>query len=414
MNIIQLFKLSFEALKERRLRVSLTTLMVVMGASLIVALNGTGNGFTNFVNDQFSTLGANVLILSPRGENLEMDIRLADEIAILSGVDDVIPYIQQISTVDFLGEEQTSIVVGVKQTKLPLLFPTLSFDVGTFVSESDSIGVLLGNEIARSSAQEGTILGQTLKVQFVTYEGQKPATVQRAFVVRGVLSYIGSGIIPVDQIVFISTSAANSLFEREGKFDGIYVVTENPDVNGEVEEQVREKYGGDITVVSPQVIADVIQQITGGIYLFINVVAMVSLLVASVGIITTIHTSMMERIKEIGLLKALGFTKRLILGLFLCEAMIIGILGGSIGVGFGVVLSNGMSFLLRSGLEFPGAGAIPGGPGGGGFVLQIIPAFNPWNLIVTWMLCIGLSMAAGFYPSWSASQLRPVEALRHE
>lgn len=404
MNIFQLFSLSFEALKERRLRASLTILMVIMGASLIVALNGTGNGFSAFVNDQFSLLGANILILSPRGENIEMDLLLADEISKFSGVESVIPYIQQISSIVSQGEEQTSVTVGVEQTKLPLLFPTLSFEVGTFVSESDSIGIILGSEVVRSSDQDRifTNLGQTVKIIHQIYEEQRIVPVQRSFVVRGILNYIGSGVVPVDQMVFVSTSAANSLFDRGGNFDGIYVVTENPDFNEEVRLRIEEIYGSDMIIISPQTIADTIQQISASVYLFINVVAMVSLLVASVGIVTTIQTSMMERIREIGLLKAIGFNRRLILSLFLCEAMIIGILGGSLGVVLGVGLSHGLSVFLGTSLRFEN------------FSLQLVPVIDPQNLLFTGILCVALSMISGFYPSWRASQLNPVVALRHE
>ena len=412
MNILQLFSLSFEALRERRLRAGLTTLMVIMGASLIVALSGTGNGFTNFINDQFRSLGANVLILSPRGENIEIDLALADEIARLEGVEEVAPYIQQLSSITSQGVEQTAIVVGVEQSKLVLLFPTISYDSGTVVSESDSIGIVLGNEVARSYDQSENFagLGQTVKVTYQTYEALRPVAKERSFVVRGVLDYIGSGIVPADQMVFISTSAAKNLFKRGGNLDGLYVVTENADVNEEVRQRLVGRYGSDIVIISPQMLSNMIQQISGSVYLFINVIAMVSLLVASVGIVTTLQTSVMERIKEIGLLKALGFTERLILGLFLCEAMIVGILGGGIGIVLGIGLSHGMSLLLGSSFQMDAVAA----EGGRGFSMSLIPSFDPWNLVSTWLLCVTLSMISGFYPSWRASRLDPVVALRHE
>jgi putative ABC transport system permease protein len=411
MNVFQLFDLSFEALRERRLRAGLTTLMVVMGASLIVALNGTGNGFANFVNNQFSSLGANVLIVSPRGENIDIDTALANQIRKIEGVSDVILYIQQISTIVTQGEAQTSIIIGAEQTKLPLLFPTMSFESGTFVSDTDSVGIILGNEVAKSSDSTQTLtpLGQTVNIKYQMYEGQKIVTIQRSFVVRGVLKYIGSGIVPADQIVFISTSAAKNLFKRGVNYDGLYVVTENPDLNKAVLNKIRDRYGNDIIVFSPQLISDMIQQVTSSIYLFINVVAMVSLLVASVGIITTLQTSVMERIKEIGLLKALGFNRTVILGLFLCEAMIIGMLGGSIGIFLGMGLSHAVSILLGQTFRID---TMFGGKSQ--FSLQLVPTFNPIFLFQTWILCIALSMFSGFYPSWRASRLDPVVALRNE
>jgi len=260
MNVLQLFILSYEALKERRLRTGLTTLMVVMGASLIVALNGTGNGFASFITNQFSTLGANVLILTSRGENIEIDNLLMDEISKFNEVNDVLPYFQQVSTIVSGGEEQTSILVGVEQDKLPLLFPTISFEVGSFVSEVDSIGIVLGSEAARSSDQGEVFagFGHTVKIRYQTYEEQKPLIVKRSFIVRGILNYIGSGIVPADQMVFISTPAARSLFSRGGNYDGLYVVTKDPELNGEVLKQIRKVYGNDLIIISPELISDMI------------------------------------------------------------------------------------------------------------------------------------------------------------
>ena len=409
MNILEIFSFSFEALKERRVRATLTTLMVIMGASLIVALNGTGNGFTNFINSQFSSLGANVLIVSPRGD-IHVDKALADEISRINGVEEVLLFIQQTSSITSKGETQTSIVVGVDQSKLPLLFPTISFQSGTFVSETDNVGIILGNELARSSSGEEPFatLGQTVKVVYQKYVNQQPVAFQRSFIVRGVLNYVGSGIVPIDQMAFISTSAAKSLFDKEN-FDGLYVITEDPNLDKPVMDRIRDLYGNNLIIISPQVISDMIHQVSSGVYLFIRIVAMVSLLVASVGIITTLQTSVMERIKEIGLLKALGFTNKLVLAIFLCEATIIGILGGGIGVFLGMSLSYMMSWILGRNLHI-------GTPSSAGelFTIQIIPIFDSWNIISTWILCVALSMISGFYPSWRASRLDPVEALRHE
>lgn len=408
MNLVQMFSLSLEALKERRLRAGLTTLMVIMGASLIVSLSGVGNGFTSFVNDQFSTLGANVLILTPRGENIQMDSAFVNELSRLDGVSNALPYIQAIATITSGGRQQSAITVGVENDKLPLLFPTMTFEVGAFVSESDRIGVILGNEV--SKADDGSSfaeLGQTVKIRFTSFDAAKPELVERSYVVRGLLAYIGSGIVPADQMVFMSTPAANSFFERGGHYDGVYVVTDNPDLNEVARRQIVDKYGSGVIIISPQMIANTISQVTGGVYLFITVIAMVSLLVASVGIITTIQTSMMERIKEIGLLKALGFSRRLILGLFLSEATIIGILGGSTGVLLGMGLSYGMSALIGQGLQVGQAQRAI-------FGIKIVPLFDPMYLLQTWALCVALSMISGFYPSWQASRLNPVDALRHE
>ena len=409
MNVIEIFSFSFEALKERRVRATLTTLMVVMGASLIVALNGTGNGFRNFVNNQFSNLGANVLIISPRGD-IDINEALADEISKIEGVEDVLLFVQQTALVTSRGESQTSIVVGIDQSKLPLIFPTISFQSGTFVSETDNVGIILGNELSRSSGGDEAFVtvGQTVKISYKKYVDQQPTIFERVFIVRGILNYVGSGIIPIDQMAFISTSTAKRFFDRKN-YDGLYVITRDPNLNEEVMKRIRSIYGNELTIISPQVISNVIYKISGGISLFIRIVAMVSLLVASVGIITTLQTSVMERVREIGLLKALGFTNRLVLAVFLCEATIIGIVGGGIGAVFGMALSYGMSWILGRSLNIELSSN-----GENLLNIEIIPSFDIWNIASTWILCIVLSMISGFYPSWRASRLNPVEALRRE
>jgi len=409
MNVIEIFSFSFEALKERHIRATLTTLMVIMGASLIVALNGTGNGFRDFVNNQFSNLGANVLIISPRGD-IDINEALADEISKIEGVEDVLLFVQQTVLITSRGEAQTSIVVGIDQNKLPLIFPTISFQSGTFVSETDNVGIILGNELSRSSSGDEAFVtvGQTVKVSYKKYVNQQPTISERVFIVRGILNYVGSGVIPIDQMAFISTSAAKRFFDRKN-YDGLYVITRDPNLNEEVMKRIRRIYENELIIISPQVISNVIYKISGGISLFISIVAMVSLLVASVGIITTLQTSVMERVREIGLLKALGFTNRLVLAVFLCEATIIGIVGGGIGAVFGMALSYGMSWILGRSLNIELSSN-----GENLLNIEIVPTFDVWNIVSTWILCIVLSMISGFYPSWRAARLNPVEALRRE
>jgi putative ABC transport system permease protein len=410
MNVLQIIRLSFEALKERRVRTSLTIVMVIMGASLLVALNGTGNGFTNFVDNQFSSLGANVLIITPRSESLSIDDRLATSISRIEGVNEAVPYVQQICTLRSQGTDQTTIVMGIDQTKLPILFPTLKFESGTFVSDNDNVGIVLGNELSRLPDKSGSFASQggTVTVVYTGYVNQRPQQMDRSFVVRGQLGYIGSGVIPADQMSFISTSSAQKIFNRGNNYDGLYVISQSPELNEAVFDSLRDQYGNDLVIISPQQISNTIGQVTDGVYLFINVVAMVSLMVASVGIVTTLQTSVMERVKEIGLLKALGFNRRLILSLFLFEATIIGMVGGAIGVGLGVGLSHGMSALLSQNFHIQSEGI------GSGLVVQIIPSFDVSYILFTWVLCVGLSVLSGLYPSWRASRLDAVVALKSE
>ncbi len=393
---MSLIALSYEALKERRLRATLTILMVVMGGSLIVAVNGISAGTVTYIDQVFTTLGANLLIVTPRGADFQIDDALIEEFSKSNGVMEAVPFIQEVSVITSRGESQSIVAVGLDQSRLNLIFPTISVETGDSVAASDSIGVLLGNQIVYSSkeAEPFTGLGQTVKIRYVKSEAGKQVVEEKAYNVRGILEYLGSGIIPVDQMAFVSTASANSFFARHGNYDGAYVITASPDLNDAVRKDIAENYN--VNIISPKTIADTISKISTAISIFVGNIAAVSLIVASVGIITTLWTSMMERIREIGILKALGFSNSLIMRLFLNEAMIIGVVGGGLGMVSGVALAYAMRRFFAG--EFA----------------AISPIFTPQTFILTWLLCLILSVISGFYPAWRASQLDPVVALRHE
>jgi len=141
----------------------------------------------------------------------------------------------------------------------------------------------------------------------------------------------------------------------------------------------------------------VINRVSDAVSFFVGNIATVSLLVASIGIITTLWTSVLERIREIGVLKSIGFKEKDILVLFLNEAAIIGMIGGTLGLVFGVVLAHILMLVIS-----PEYASI------------IKPIFTVESFASTWVLSVGLSIIAGLYPAWRASKLDPVAALRHE
>jgi len=394
---MSLIGLSYEALKERRLRAALTILMVVMGGSLIVAVDGISTGTVTYISQVFTTLGANLLIVTPRGQDFHIDDQIVEEFLKFPGVMDVVPFVQEVSVITSRGQSQSIMVLGLDQSRLSFIFPTISVEIGSTVSPSDSIGILLGNQIVYSSreAEPFTDVSQTVKIGYATSEEGKQVLKEKAYNVRGILSYLGSGLIPVDQMGFISASSAKSFFNRHGDYDGAYVITETSDLNDAVRKDLDEKYN--VNILSPKTIADTISKISTAISIFVGNIAAVSLIVASVGIITTLWTSMMERIREIGILKAIGFSNNLILRLFLNEALMIGTVGGGLGMIFGVGLAYAMRGFFSSGV-----------------FSFINPIFTPQTFIFTWLLCLVLSVISGFYPAWRASKLDPVVALRHE
>ncbi len=413
MDILEVFRFSFEALKDRKLRSTLTILMVVIGVTLIVSLTGMSTGFTEFINASFSTLSPNTLIVVPaagveRGTwtapSVILDARMVERLKSVEGVEVVIPFIHRSATLRSGSASMNVLVAGIDQTKLHYIYPTLSLKKGRLVQPTDCVGIIVGSDVEIPPGQSKPLVeyGKTVTLEY-TYVKEvggipKPVTVKRSFIVRGILNYLGSpSYINVDSMVQMSLSAANSFFKCGGKYDGIIVVTKSIELNDKVEKEIREIYGKDIGIISPKVIAQTVQNILGGWSIFMLTIAGVSLVVAAVGIITTLFTSVMERTREIGILKALGFRDSQVLLLFLTEAILIGVFGATIGLIVGMVFGTFGFSMIMSLHEFPK-------------VIQ--PIYLPQHLISIWLFTVTLSALAGLYPAWRASKLNPFVALR--
>lgn len=386
--------LALEALKERRIRSALTILMVIIGASLLVSINGLSNGTKDFVNKEAEKFGTNLIVVTQRGSDFEIKDWLVDKIKRIRGVVDVIPFIQTYAVVNFQGESRTVFVTGIEQDKLHYIYKGLEVEEGDLVAETDISGVLLGNQIA-NSFKTPIHVGQSIQIIYkYTDENGETKYKKKSFSVRGVLAYFGSFVSPVDQVVFMSLRAANNFFNRNGRYDGLYVITADADLNDEIADYIKSNW--DVDTLTPQSMKETVDRIINTFSFFISSVSFVSLLVAAIGIITTLYTSMLERIKEIGVLKAIGYKNYHILKMFLYEAAIIGLVGGTVGILGGFALAHLLRELFFKSLPF------------------VYPIFSFDVVFQVWLMSVILSIIAGLYPSWRASKLDPIVALKYE
>jgi putative ABC transport system permease protein len=439
-----MFILSWSAINERKVRSALTILMVLVGSSLLVAVGAFGAGFADFFNKQFSNLAPNILFVSSvqrEGDDtggsvgsvaptpsakITLNAAVESRLRSLPYVEQVIPSYQSDISVGSGAESKSFSVLSMDPTKLLVIAPSLDLTEGsTFPSPADPTAILVAEDIAFPPGEATPFinLGQSVRLtySFVEPETGEAKEESKSFVVRGIIESTGNPT--VDNAVVIGLQPGDTLLQRAGKYDSLFVAAVSADFVNLVEEEIRTIYGNDIGITTVQAILETIEEFTGGINSFLSSIAIISLVVGAVGIITTLYTSVVERIREIGTLKAIGAKNITILGLFLIEAVLIGIIGATLGLGAGI----GMGYMLVS--SSPGGGTSdeeengatsPGSSGGDTQTStqepqqaeSFTPVFLVEDMMRVWLISVGLSMVAGFYPAWKASRYLPVDALR--
>lgn len=426
MDIKEIFLLSFDALKERKARSALTILMVIVGSGLMIALNGISAGQNGFVNKQLNTLAPNILFVSsgqrsfgqgPTAASITINSAVVDRIRSLPFVQEVVPAYQGQVSLESQGSFLNSPVLATDPQKIYLIDPSLQLTEGSTIKPTDPSSILVGDSIANPPGKTSAFLfvGETIKATAAYVDPVTGAQKQesKSFMVSGIIQPTGNN--QIDRAVIINADAGNTLFHKSGKFDEMVVVAQSATYVDAVQHEIMTLYSDNIGVITPKAILQIRERFLNGNSSFILSVAFIALLVGAVGIITTLYTSVNERISEIGTLKAIGAQKSFILSMFLIEALIIGLLGATLGLAVGI---SGSYLLSDFSGPRPGVGGGGGGPGGGGggpgggSQVHIPPVFLPADLLNLWILSLVLSIGAGLFPAWKASRLSPILSLR--
>lgn len=410
-NIKEVFLFAFEALRDRKIRSILTILMVMVGSSLLVAVNGLSSGFTFFFNKQFENLAPNILFINSAQENPEaggissgpppapkivLNSAVMSRINSLPFVNEVIPSFQAEITLISQSESITTNSFAIDPSKLLVVSPTLEFEEGSLIRPSDPNAIIIPSDVALPPGEENEFLtlGESVRAEYSyidpTTAKEKKET--KNFVVSAIMKRTGNPT--VDNAVIFNIITGNTLFQKANKYDSLIVMAQSADLVSVVEEEIRSLYGNNIGITTVEAILETIREFTSGISSFLLTIAIISLVVGAVGTVTTLYTSVVERTKEIGTLKALGAKNMDILTLFLTESFLIGLIGATLGILIGI---------------------------GGGFILSssasqndqpITPIYLANNLLSVWVISVLLSTVAGLLPSMKASKTLPIEALR--
>ena len=421
---------SFSAIKLRKLRAGLTTLGVVIGIAAIVALLSISQGLQSTITAQLQRgFATDTLIVTAGGggggfgaggglggggdSGFQLLVSDTQTINGLPNVDSSVAIIQRlVNSVSVGGTNNTGTVTGVDFAGyLDIYGETFKASNGTIPIHPTNDSIVVGKELVDPLLNGTAIAGVNDPIGFTWINVRANATIAFSGHITAVLEEIGSfGFVgPSDSGIYVPITQAQILFDTN-ECDRIIVKLKSSDqtVIDNASSAIKSAFGSEVSVVSATAVLDIIRNVFAVIELFLGGIAAISLIVAGIGIMNIMIVSLMERTREIGILKALGTKSRTVLLIFLSEAVIIGVIGGAIGIGLGWVLANVVAIVFRGGGAFAGnQAAVNGG-------MAITPILTPTVFLGAMAFGIGVSVIFALYPAWRASKLKPVDALRYE
>ena len=400
------FFLAFNNLKRRKLRSWLTMIGIFIGIAAVVALISIGQGFQGAIEEQFENLGKDKIIIEPVGlgppgssssDSLILKTRDLEFIEDLKGVDWAIGYLVKTTQVKFKDQSEVSFGIGMHPEDLELNTDLQGIEIidGRSLKDGDKFKVVLGY----NHGQEGKIWDREIRVgEKIEIEGQE-------FKVVGILGKIGN---PFDDAsIYLPKDTWREILDVDDEESQILVKVEegeNPlEVAEEIERKLRkfrgEKEGQEtFHIHTSEQILKSFNNIFGIVQAVLVGIAGISLLVGGIGIMNTMYTSVIERTKEIGTMKAVGAKNSDVLMVFLFESGLLGLVGGAIGVLFGILMGEGAEYI----------GKVVIGT-------NLLQASFPWYLIVgSLVFSFLIGTLSGILPAYQASKLKPAQALRYE
>lgn len=396
---------AFEALGLNKTRTALATLGIIIGIAAVITLLSLGQAGQKSVESQIQSLGSNLLTVIPgsfrpgdfrsaSGTSTTLTMDDAKAIAArIPGVKNVSAELQRRAAVSAGRQSTNTAVTGVLPSYRSIRNVTM--EAGEFISETDNISLakvaVLGPTTASNLFGENSPVGQSVRINKISFR------------VIGVMVAKGGGGLGgnQDDVVLVPLSTAQKQLFGVDYIGSVSVEVVNAAQMDTVRDQagylllsrhkISDPANADFSIFSQQDILNTVSQVTGTFTALLSGIAAISLLVGGIGIMNIMLVTVVERTREIGLRKALGATKQIVVTQFLIEAIILTIIGG----GLGVILGTILSYVIAKLISLP-------------FVL------DPISVILALSVSGGIGIIFGWYPARKAADLSPIEALRYE
>jgi putative ABC transport system permease protein len=393
---IHLFKAAVEDFKRNKVRTALTSLGIMIGVMSVVLLIALGLGLKNYIEGQFNSMGANLIMIMPGsgfgggggfggmvGAGIDFDEKDVNSLVRLSNVKYVIPVFFKSTGVEAGGEKKTAYIMGVNEDFFSLMNKKVIG--GELFTKSD---VMAGSKVA--------VIGYTLADNLFDRPEDAVGKTIRFENLR--IKTIGvsekSGDNEMDNSVMIPYKTTYGSLNPKKTFWSIYIGVESKEnvdsVKASAKEALLKRYKTDDFSVTDQTeLLSTVNQIFGVINTVLIAIGSISLIVGGIGIMNIMYATVTERTKEIGIRRAIGATQKDILLQFLTESLILSVFGGVLGLLFATLIV----FIVR--FFFPAS-------------------INLFSVVITIAISSAIGIFFGVFPARRAARLTPIEAIRYE
>ena len=398
------FLMAWASLVANKLRSLLTMLGIIIGVAAVIALVSIGNGVKQDIENSISSLGSNLLVVLPgaprtpgarssQGSMKSLKISDYEAIAKLEGVKAASPMTNGSYVVIYQNKNWTTSVAGVNANFQDVNNWTMTS--GRFFSDKNVQNrervAVVGQTVVKNLFADEDPVGKEIRVKNIPFR------------VIGVLKSKGNGTMGNDQDDTVLIPYTTSMERVEGidYLRRVYVVAKDDGgidrLQADIENLLRVRHNikdtnlDDFNIQNMKSIMETVAQTTGTFTLFLGAVAAISLVVGGIGIMNIMLVSVTERTREIGVRKALGATYSVIVTQFLIEAIVISLMGGFIGIAFGI-----------------GASKVIGMVSGMSTVVSVP------TIIMSFAFSMAIGLIFGIYPARKAAKLNPIDALHYE
>ncbi len=402
MNLIETFRVALEALLSNKVRAGLTMLGVIIGVTAVILLVSIGEGARVYITRELTGLGTNLLIITPGKTSTSGGFHppsvgtvrklTYDDAQALKRrawlLSDAVPIVLGTGTVKYQNRTRDTMIIGT--TAEFERVRNLFVEIGSFVTQANVDArekvVVLGRRVKDELFGAGNALGKVVTVSDARYR------------VVGVMRKKGMSLgWDVDDVTFIPVTSGQELFDTDSLFEIIASTPRAEDTEravAQIKEVLirRHAHKEDFTVNTQGAILQTMQTILSVLTAVLGGIAGISLLVGGIGIMNIMLVSVRERIREIGIRKAVGARNRDIMAQFMIEALTLSGLGGVIGILLGV----GIALLIPV------------------FVTVLPTSVSFWSIATAFSFSLAVGVFFGVYPARKAALQDPIQALRWE